>query len=790
MRYIARSSLPVPSFFRSEELTSLRRHLPGLFGSGTVKRSQSFVERSRGYLEERLSGELAEIFRRTCVYCERQGDGAPYRFRPETEAEPVEDRSTSHLYYAWLATSWDNWLWVCAECRPGNEAHFPVRGARARLPDGYMLAEFSVPTGESQQIDDPYASDQINSWLELPPSWSDLGSEDSRIAERNVLLDPCTDEELWRHLTVTPDWHLVGLTERGTATIARFKLERPKLLEERRDILGQFDHRYVDKLLPLNRAPETMPFSGLVALRLRFLVSHIALRSGRLVKLGWDDLMHSFRRLHSLPDWDSLFEEARNADPLASAVKVVSQRHRPAAAAAALPRLTRLEIENFKSLERLSFSVPEHARQGSSREETSAAGSLLILGENATGKSTILEGAVLCLVGPSVRDALKLDPHRLVLDPRFMDPGLRGGPKSARLAATFADGRTRELIVTDGEYRSHGEPSDQPVFAYGAFRQYLKKSRKRLPADHQVSTLFATDRLLPNPTAWLLSLDPDRFNMVARSLRSIFAVEGDFDVIQREGEVCYVVSRYEHGAKRRQERTPLDIVSSGFRAILAMACDIMRGLMEGRNKRHFQSLINARAIVFIDEIEAHLHPRWKIAIMASLREALPNVTFIATSHDPLCLRGMASGEVMVMNRVRGEKAPGSKWPIFIESMATLPNIEELTIEQLLTADFFQLNSTSSRETDREYARIADLLRRQRGAATGTDPGLKPEEKEALRSFTEEINRALPVGDTEVQRLVQDAVAAYLRERATQTQEGLKKLRAKTRGRILEALRSI
>ena len=127
--------------------------------------------------------------------------------------------------------------------------------------------------------------------------------------------------------------------------------------------------------------------------------------------------------------------------------------------------------------------------------------------------------------------------------------------------------------------------------------------------------------------------------MVARSLSVIFAVDSEIEIIERKDGKCYVLAYYDHQGRRRRERTPLEIVSSGFRAILAMACDIMRGLMEEPN---FQSIVNARAVVLVDEIEAHLHPRWKLAIMASLRKAMRNVTFIVTSHDPLCLRGMTS----------------------------------------------------------------------------------------------------------------------------------------------------
>src|SRR3546814_7015536 len=88
-------------------------------------------------------------------------------------------------------------------------------------------------------------------------------------------------------------------------------------------------------------------------------------------------------------------------------------------------------------------------------------------------------------------------------------------------------------------------------------------------------------------------------------------------------------------------RTPLSIVSSGFRSVLAMICDVMRGLL-GTEDEKGSSLANARALVLVDEIEAHLHPRWKLRIMKGLREALPNVTFIVTTHDPLCLRDRKS----------------------------------------------------------------------------------------------------------------------------------------------------
>src|SRR5690349_10901139 len=95
-----------------------------------------------------------------------------------------------------------------------------------------------------------------------------------------------------------------------------------------------------------------------------------------------------------------------------------------------------------------------------------------------------------------------------------------------------------------------------------------------------------------------------------------------------------------------------------------MACDLLRGLSE---RPGFDTFETAEAIVLIDEVEAHLHPRWKLQIMRGLRRALPAVTFIATTHDPLCLRSMGDNEVMVLQRVPVEDYDGKTGlPVSVE----------------------------------------------------------------------------------------------------------------------------
>jgi predicted ATP-binding protein involved in virulence len=63
-----------------------------------------------------------------------------------------------------------------------------------------------------------------------------------------------------------------------------------------------------------------------------------------------------------------------------------------------------------------------------------------------------------------------------------------------------------------------------------------------------------------------------------------------------------------------------------------------------------QKLCQQRAIVLIDELDAHLHPVWQQKITGILRENFPNIQFIVTAHSPLVVAGCREGEVSVLRK--------------------------------------------------------------------------------------------------------------------------------------------
>lgn len=565
------------------------------------------------------------------------------------------------------------------------------------------------------------------------------------IDEQPMLLDPCADDPV-AHLRADPDGRLIPLTPRAELTITQFHLNRPDLVARRRDCAARHFTDPDRATAPVNPAQE---FAG-------FLM-----------------LLSQARQTTGL--------EA--AGPEAGAAPVLPPPLVAATTVQPPPSLVEISITGYKALEQIRFRLPEV------QPDPLAAPACLILGENAAGKSSILEAVTLALLPEDALDALELKPQQLLLDAELMG-GAPRAQQDAQIGLRFRrqNGRSfwRRLTITDKGFKARGPlPHDFKVFAYGAYRHFLTQVHDWTPT-RQIVSLFRSDNLLSNPEAWLLALDQHRFDEVVATLRLIFGPSNGFERIEREAARCLVITRPDGADHAESEtRTPLSAVSSGFRTVLALCCDMMRWLVERAPPEPPLVLGAARGLLIVDEIEAHMHPRWKVTIMAGLRRAFPGMTLLITTHDPLCVRGMADGEVFVLRRIPGEQAD-TDLPIKVERLTELPDVSALTIEQLLKSDLFALYDTDDPQGGADLARLADALVALRGGGV-EELARIPQAQDLIGRFRDEVTSALPVGLSQVARLVQDAVADFVIAQQRLPAARRQKLHEQTRARIVALL---
>lgn len=87
--------------------------------------------------------------------------------------------------------------------------------------------------------------------------------------------------------------------------------------------------------------------------------------------------------------------------------------------------------------------------------------------------------------------------------------------------------------------------------------------------------------------------------------------------------------------RRRIGTLGLDQLSDGEQRLFSLFVDIARQLSINSPGEEFG---NGEAIVLIDEIDVHLHPKWQRLIVPALEELFPSCQFIATTHSPFVIQ--------------------------------------------------------------------------------------------------------------------------------------------------------
>jgi energy-coupling factor transporter ATP-binding protein EcfA2 len=413
-----------------------------------------------------------------------------------------------------------------------------------------------------------------------------------------------------------------------------------------------------------------------------------------------------------------------------------------------------INIQNVRSIKRLRIEF----------DQEEYAGWHVLLGDNGSGKSSLIRSIALALTGPDEAAALRQN----------WGDWLRKGEDRASIEVLIdhdakfdkATGRgrvvTNFLVHTKLIFRRTGTgtvdlsapPSLDPdprryiwgendgwfSASYGPFRRFtggsqayekLYYSNPRL-APHL--TAFGEDVALTEAVAWLKLLH-------VRHLEKKDGGEllGDLKEFINNGELLPhgtklvdvssdgVIFRDGLGADIQVEQ-----LSDGYRSILSMTFELIRQMVEtygsdkvARQIRKGEMQIDLPGVVLIDEIDAHLHPTWQLRIGENLLRYFPMVQFIVTTHSPLICHAAEKGSVWRLpvpdgdsgfaGRVRGKELKRLIYGDILEAYDT---------------ELFGVVGTRSESGKQRLKRLAELKQKSRHA------GLTKPEKEELQLLSE------------------------------------------------------
>jgi ActR/RegA family two-component response regulator len=384
----------------------------------------------------------------------------------------------------------------------------------------------------------------------------------------------------------------------------------------------------------------------------------------------------------------------------------------------------------------------------------------LLLGDNAAGKSTLLQCAVAAFLGPELAghliSAKLLLRHNarsgyieaiFDLDDRIsQDSGtfFVGIELRAGIDAFFAaDPADCTLIGEAGNMQNAADRLDKirkfdggafgSLFAYGPWRTLnVEPNQSRRPETtvvlDRVASVFHSEMMLVDPKLLEQALKGDlkeigvRPDAQADSLAKLVELTRALlpgSTYENPGEASFAI----HGA-------PLDVrsLSDGYSSILAMMGHMFRNIVQATAPD------DGKTMILIDEVDLHLHPTWQRRVATDLARAFPQAQIIYSSHSPM-VAGAAPPDSIVVLKREGDH-------IDVESdVATVPRVRGWRADQILTSPLFDLDSSRDIETTGLIERYTDL-------AVATS--LSAEDQLTLRALAAELNLRLPTAAETVQ----------------------------------------
>ena len=146
------------------------------------------------------------------------------------------------------------------------------------------------------------------------------------------------------------------------------------------------------------------------------------------------------------------------------------------------------------------------------------------------------------------------------------------------------------------------------------------------------------------------------------------------------------------------------------------------------------------AVVLIDEIDLHMHPRWQRHIMTDLSKLFPSTQFIATSHSPLIVQAADQANLVLLRKREGA----------VEIMNDPGVPRNLRVDQILTSLLFEVPSARSDRVQGLFDQRAELLKKTNRSQ---------DEEDRLRSIHRQIDE-LPTAEDSNDQVAMDRIRQF------------------------------
>ncbi|MFZ2726814.1 MAG: AAA family ATPase [Methylococcaceae bacterium] len=339
----------------------------------------------------------------------------------------------------------------------------------------------------------------------------------------------------------------------------------------------------------------------------------------------------------------------------------------------------------------------------------------VILGDNGTGKTTLLE--CMNVFYTNVNKLRRYDNLNILINLIVAyDNVLQNKQKK------FQKIPIASSLHHNGFLGPNGLSEKLKIYSYSATRRISR-----------VETKLDYDELI-NAEKWLLDTDyiANKPSEIQEKYKNLLEIVKNtlINLLPDVSDIRISVPTEQAPNPRAEFKTNdgwllLNQLSLGYQTMTAWIVDLAAQLF--RDYPNSPNPIVEPAVVLIDEIDLHLHPKWQRTIMSYLSERFINTQFIVTAHSPLIVQAAENANIVVLKR----EANG----VVIKKQPE--DVHGWRVDQLLTSDLFNLSSARSPHYE-------NLLQQRRDILSKAE--LNNEDKEKLKVLETEMGY-LPTAET-------------------------------------------
>lgn len=100
---------------------------------------------------------------------------------------------------------------------------------------------------------------------------------------------------------------------------------------------------------------------------------------------------------------------------------------------------------------------------------------------------------------------------------------------------------------------------------------------------------------------------------------------------------------------KQRMRIPLNQLSDGYKGMISLVADIAYRMATLNPQLGTEVLTKGDGVVLIDEVDLHLHPAWQQKVIDNLMDIFPEVQFIVSTHAPAIISSVKTDKLRILS---------------------------------------------------------------------------------------------------------------------------------------------